>query len=515
VHTIVFDKTGTLTSGNSEVVSPPDTFTPGQWQRIYLLEAAHGEQHPLAQAICAYYDKHFQPAVLIRETEAVMRDIQHRGLKGRVQGVDLCIGSYAYLKALCIQQLPAMESIPEPIQQGIKRGYTPIYVAENGTYQGVLFVKHMVDPHILGALKRLKEKKRGSNAIPFRISGEMFGGFLKPWLWDNSAVKPQKDAITLVMLTGDTEHAAQCFNQQCGGIFDAIHAGKNPDEKENIVKALMGHNKQPPEREGDPKGVWFVGDGLNDAPCAREVNEKGGVSFAMRATDKAAFFTDISLNGSLEYLFQWRGLNQCLKHNTWQNQGLLVYGLLVFLVLLICFPLAGVAMVPIIPLLVMVSTTLMTLFNAYRLRVAVDVALDGSPSFIQRCFASDISLILLVTGCTLLVCSLLLMTFATGHLALPALVFTAGTSIALSSGFLLASLVLLGGFTTLSIAYMLTTRSVAEVSNDVTHKATSTPTEKCVLKSDSEQPVTSLVKPLFAPASKSDISIFSNNALKI
>lgn len=498
IHTVVFDKTGTLTAGSSEMLPPIDKFSAGLWERIYLAEREYGAGHPLARAICQYIEPRLSSLPLIREID-VKPDMRHRGLAGCVQGVHIQIGRYDYLAESGVNGLPPKDRLPSHVQAQIDAGYTPIYVAESGKYKGAIFVKHAVDAKILAALKKFK----------------------------NNAINPVK----LVLMTGDTDEAAKRFAQQCGGVFDVIHAGKEPNDKETIIKELMktgydfvpmssllNQNKNKAEfgkvyisDEGnyvvrdhhghihtgqleasidlnrlgdiflakhfdgslkikksilqnigisplDPSGIWFVGDGLNDAPCARMVSEEGGISCAMHDKDKAAFFTDISLNGSLKYLFEWRWLNSLWKHNIRQNQGLLVYGALILPVLLICLPIAGAGMVPLIPLLIMLSTTFLILFNTYRMQVAVDVALDDSASWVKRSFASKASLALLVSGSALLVASLLVMTFASGHLMLPALVFSAGTATAVSSGLLLTAIVFLSGFTSLALAHLLAGR---------------------------------------------------------
>ncbi len=498
IHTVVFDKTGTLTAGTSEMLPPTDDFSIGLLQRIYLAESRCGTGHPLAQAICQYIKPRLGDYHLIADVD-VTPDPRHRGLAGRIQGVDIQIGSYGYLAESNVKNLPLKDAFPKQVQEGINAGYTPIFVAERGIYQGTIFVKHAVDPDILASLKKLK--KHGENSIK------------------------------LILITGDTPIAAQCFVQECDGIFDVVHAGKEPSDKEAILSELMAigydfvpmsdlssHDKNQPkygkvylsqsgnylvcDKHGhvhrgqlskdiklshldelfqsikfdgslkmkksiiesigilplDPAGIWFVGDGLNDAPCARVVSEMRGVSCAMHAKDKAAFFTDISLNGSLNYLFQWQRLNRFWKHHIRQNQGLLIYGALVLPVLLICLTLAGAGMVPIIPLLIMLSTTFVILFNTYRMQVSIDVALDESSSWMKRCFASNASLALLVGGSALLIASLVVMTFASGHLMLPTLVFSTGIIVAVSNGLLLTSIACFGAFGCLALAHGMSDR---------------------------------------------------------
>jgi Cu+-exporting ATPase len=174
----------------------------------------------------------------------------------------------------------------------------------------------------------------------------------------------------------------------------------------------------------------------------------------MTADDKTSFFADMSLNGSLSYLFEHNQLNQFLQKNTVQNQGLLIYGAIAFIAFIISFSIASIAVSPIIPLLVMASTTLMILFNSYRVQFAIDSALDPNPSWLKQILASDASIGLLISSSMLFMCSLLISTVATGGLALPAMTFSAGAATAISSIFLFTSEILLGLFSALATTYL-------------------------------------------------------------
>lgn len=391
-QTIVFDKTGTLTTGNSQVDSSDGISMP-LWQRVYLLEKVHGDDHPLAKAICTYYEAINGKVSIIHDVKALSRDKQNRGLTAYVQGKQLHIGSADFMLRAGIL-LPALLS--SPIQAKLEKGYTILYVAENSVYQGVILIKHEIRKDILNSLIRLKSEGK-----------------------------------KLIMLTGDSKLAAEGFNAQYGTIFDVnnIHAEQTPQDKEHFLKSLMSST--------DAKSVWFVGDGLNDAPCARIVSEKGGTSFAMSSEDKSAFFSDISLNGSLNYLFVHQKLNHFLKNNIVQNQEIITYSALVFLVFIITFSLIGIAVSPLIPMMIMALTTLFTLFNSYRVKLSVDIGLDNNPSWIKQFLVSDKSFGLFLSASSLFIISTLIATATSGCLTLPGIVFNAGILMGISSACLL------------------------------------------------------------------------------
>ncbi|MDP3705599.1 MAG: HAD-IC family P-type ATPase [Legionellaceae bacterium] len=420
IHTVVFDKTGTLTTGDSAVHEGGiEGISPALWQRIYLLEDRYGLEHPLAKAICGYCKKKNYDQTRFTEVTDVEADDKNRGLSAHVQGKRLYIGNAQYLKDAAGVTVPEVSAF---IQSKLALGYTPVYVAEYdatpnaNVYHGVIFIEHTIKPDVITALLRLKTEGK-----------------------------------KLIMLTGDHRDAALGFNRQNGAVFDDIniHAEQTPKNKEQFLDILMSNTQL------DSKGVWFVGDGLNDAPCARMVTDQGGVSCAMTSHDKAAFFTDISLNDSLDYLFEYKSLNRTLKKTIMQNQWLLVYGAVAFLAFIITLPIMGVAMSPLIPVIVMVSTTFFTVFNSYRLKLVVDNALDKKPSWLKQCLASDRSLGLLVVGSALLIVSVLIATVASGNIAVPALVFTAGAVTALSSTCLLAAMTMLSGLVLLGVTYFM------------------------------------------------------------
>lgn len=391
MHTIVFDKTGTLTTGNSEVESM-EGIEHGLFQRIYLLEKKAGGTHPLAKAVIKYYESTRPPAnTLFTDVENIVVDAKGRGLSARVQGQLIHIGNLDYIQRVGIT-----------ITGSNRLGFSAIYVAENEIYKGVIYIKHEIRKGMLDVLTRLKHAN---------------------------------NKITMIMLTGDSTEAAIGFNQQNGAIFDVenIHAEQTPQDKETFIETIM---------KDKPEGVWFVGDGLNDAACARMVSEKGGVSCAITVDEKASFFTDISLNGSLNYLLAHNNLNQFLQKNTRQNQFILIYGTLSFIIFIITLSTLSLAVSPLIPLTIMASTTLMVLLNSYRMKLEVDNVLDEHKSWIKQFLASDLCLGLLMGSSLLLSCGLLLSTIATAAFALPLLILTANILTVASSALFVTFLLL-------------------------------------------------------------------------
>ncbi|PJE10580.1 HAD-IC family P-type ATPase [Legionella sp.] len=406
IHTVVFDKTGTLTTGKSRVTHCSDTISEALWERIYLLEKEQGGEHPIAKALVNF--RAGKPQPIINNVSDVVHDFKNRGLSAKVQGVEICLGNAAYFEDARIK-IPSITTPP---------GVTSVYVAENNSYKGVIFIQHEPRPGIQKTLERLKEK-----------------------------------GVNLIMLTGDNPSSAMGFNQQLGGVFadENIRAEKTPEKKEKFLVKLIKKTKK---RGESCEGIWFIGDGINDAPCARIVSEEGGTSCAMNSGDKAAFFTDISLNGSLKYLFKHRKLNLFLEKNILQNQWLIAQSSAIFLAFIISFSIVGIAVSPLIPLAIMLSTTFLVLFNSYRTQLSIDNALDKTSSLTKELLASDLSIGLLVGASTLFICAVLVATLATGGLAFPAIVFTAGAALAASSACLITAGLMFGIFSLIATSYL-------------------------------------------------------------
>lgn len=356
VHTLVFDKTGTLTTGNSLVESSDIPSDSPLWQRIYLLEKALGREHPLAKAIQKHYEATRSDPVFFDEVRDPVIDPENRGLAALVQGKKIQIGSFEYLRQAGIR-------LPELQQSKIEQGFSAVCVAEEGCYQGVIYVKHEVRKGVKEALARLK-----------------------------------REGKRIIMLTGDNYLSAKGFNAQLGSVFDEsdIVAGQTPQDKERFLAELMQ------SRASESAGFWFVGDGLNDAPCCRMVSEKGGLSCAMESNNKSVFFTDITLNGSLDYLFLHQPINQFLHQSIWQNKGILICGSLVFLAFIACFSSVGMAVSPLIPTGLMVMTTFYVVWNSYRNQLHIDVLMDKKVPWVKKVMSSQLSMGILLAVSALL-----------------------------------------------------------------------------------------------------------------
>ncbi|MBQ7688633.1 MAG: cadmium-translocating P-type ATPase [Clostridia bacterium] len=232
VKTAVFDKTGTLTDGRFTVtqICPAEGIT----EEALLHLAASAEYysaHPLAVSIKEAAKE--PPAVPDRVTEHA-----GFGLEAWLDGHTVLAGNVGLLTRESI-------SVPETETAG-----TAVYIAEDGRYRGHITLGDLPKQNAAKTVRALKK----------------------------AGVK------RCVMLTGDREAAAKETAAALG--LDEVRAQLLPADKVRIVEDLCA-------AQGKGEKLFFVGDGLNDAP----VLSRADVGFAMGAlgSDAAIEAADVVL----------------------------------------------------------------------------------------------------------------------------------------------------------------------------------------------------------------------------
>ncbi len=404
----IFDKTGTLT--NESRVVDSENITPGLWKKIYAIERRLGRKHPIALALQRYVEESMLDSDIAYISE--IHEIAASGISVKFNEEKITIGNGNYLEG---------KGIVVP-RKDIDGG-TCVYVAIDDKYAGNISIRHELRPGMQESLLKLKH--------PTSLS-----------LGDKT---PEK---TLIMLTGDKSSSAHGLNRQCGNIFKEIYAEHTPEQKSQKITEISA--------KYSGKKICFIGDGLNDALCSKKLRELGGVSISISSNDKAAFFTDMSLNGNLDYLFIQQEIDHQEQKIIKQNRWIMAYGAIIFLVFLISFQVIGIGTSPLIPMTMMFATTLFTLFNSYRTQVITHNLLSKHHvSPVDKIMQSNLSIGLLLGGSLALVVAVLIASLSSLHLALPLFVFGGGLINVVSSSFLVAATVMLAGFTGLVCAYML------------------------------------------------------------
>ena len=241
VDVMVFDKTGTLTANKPEVVRV-DSRNP-TWPEAELVRLAAAADrrsaHPLAKAVVDYAARN---QVAVPEPEQY-EQLQGRGVKATVEGHDVLVGNAALLRENGV-------ALSAAIEEG---GQTPVHVAVNGQFAGVIFIADTLRPGAREALAGLKE----------------------------SGVK------RIIMLTGDNAATAKAVAAGLG--VDEVRADLMPEDKVSVIAELQkqGHR------------VAMIGDGVNDAPALARADVGiamggGGTQAALEAADIALMTDDLA-----------------------------------------------------------------------------------------------------------------------------------------------------------------------------------------------------------------------------
>ena len=241
VDVMVFDKTGTLTANRPEVVEVSSRDTAFDEDTLLRLAAGADRRsaHPLAKAVV---DAANRKGIAMPEPES-FEQLQGRGVRATVEGRTVLVGNAALLRESGVALEAAVED----------GGRTPVHVAVDGRFAGVIFIADKLRPGAREALAELKA----------------------------SGVK------RIVMLTGDNAATAQVIAAELG--IDEIRADLMPEDKVAAIAGLQAQGHR----------VAMVGDGINDAPALAKADVGiamggGGTQAALEAADIALMTDDLS-----------------------------------------------------------------------------------------------------------------------------------------------------------------------------------------------------------------------------
>ena len=277
IDTVVLDKTGTITSGKLKVeeVGGYQSDIPADAMMQIAAALEKKSEHPLAEAVVEYVERFHLTipeivdfkatfgrgvegalAMDFHAVEAAKDDgptaVFYAGKAGSAADVSATIGSVAipagtkfYVGNLAFLQEKQI-TLPEAATEGLNRmadeGMTPLLVAQEGKFLGVIGVSDTV-------------KATSYEAIH---------------AWEKMGVK-------VIMLTGDNRRTAEAVRQKLG--ISEVVAEVLPQDKEKKVSELkkQGHK------------VAMIGDGINDAPAlaAADVGMAigAGTDVAMESAD--------------------------------------------------------------------------------------------------------------------------------------------------------------------------------------------------------------------------------------
>jgi P-type Cu+ transporter len=245
VRTVAFDKTGTLTEGRPALLAL--VAAERESETVALAQAAAlqaASEHPLAHAVRqSAAMRQLDPA----RAEAVQA-VPGRGVRGRVAGSVLMLGSGGWMQELGVDVTPLQSQADDWQRQGRTVSWLVAQPAQG-------------PPHLVAML--------------------VFGDALKA----DAAAAIQalhRAGVKTLMLSGDHRASAQAVAQQLG--IDDVRAEVRPEHKAAIIESLRGERAG----QGHPDHrVAMVGDGLNDAPALAAADVgiamAGGTDVAMHS----------------------------------------------------------------------------------------------------------------------------------------------------------------------------------------------------------------------------------------
>jgi P-type Cu+ transporter len=240
VTTVVLDKTGTVTAGRPAVTDvllaqhlPWTREELLQW--VVSLEAT--SEHPLASAIVQYGEDHG----IKREPVESFESVTGQGTTGVIEGKALVVGNATLMREWSVDVTAARAAADGFAVDG----KTPVYIAVNGQWAGMLAIADPLQSYSLDAIQELKHL-----------------------------------GMRVMMLSGDHVQTVQAVARQAG-ITEAV-GGLLPQGKTDAIVRLQTMGEV----------VGMVGDGMNDAPALARAD----VGIAMgTGTDVAREASDMTL----------------------------------------------------------------------------------------------------------------------------------------------------------------------------------------------------------------------------
>ncbi|BCM89947.1 putative copper-transporting ATPase PacS [Abditibacteriota bacterium] len=312
LQAIVLDKTGTITQGKPSVtdVLPTGGFESDELLRL-VASAERSSEHPLGEAIVRSAKEKGLALVQTDKFEA----LGGRGIAARVEGRQVVIGNARLLRER------GLNSDETEASRLANDGKTPVFVAVDGGFAGIVAVADPVKPDSPAAVEQLKAL-----------------------------------GLEVIMLTGDNEATARAIARQVG--IERVFAGVLPDGKAAKIQELQGEGKQ----------VAMVGDGINDAPALAQAN----VGIAMgTGTDVAIEAADITLvKGDLRGVANSIALSRATVTNIKQNLFFaFIYNVLgIPIAAGLLYPFTGWLLSPILASAAMALSSVSVISNALRLR---------------------------------------------------------------------------------------------------------------------------------------------------
>jgi Cu+-exporting ATPase len=314
IDTIVFDKTGTITNGAPEVTDIVPSAGFGEIELLSLAASAEkGSEHSLGEAIVRAAQT--RGAAIHAASEFLA--VPGHGIEAKVMGRPILLGNARHLAAHGVDAA-AGAAVADTLAV---EGKTPMYVAVDGRYAGLLAVADVVKESSVRAIAAL-----------------------------------HRMGIEVAMITGDSSNTAAAIARQVG--IDRVLAETLPQDKAAEVRKLQAEGRK----------VAMVGDGINDAPALAQADIGiaigSGTDVAMESANVVLMGSD--LMGVPTAIALSKAVMRNIKQNLFWAFGYNVLGIPVAAGLLYAF--GGPLLSPIIAAAAMSMSSVSVLTNALRLK---------------------------------------------------------------------------------------------------------------------------------------------------
>ncbi|WP_019554003.1 heavy metal translocating P-type ATPase [Propionispira raffinosivorans] len=213
IQTIVFDKTGTITSGTPTVTDIQPIGMTEDFLLTFAASAEQGSEHPLGMAIVQYA----KSQDLTLKKLSAFKTIPGYGIEATIDKHYILLGNQPWLYE---KKITIPEDVIKTAETLADNGKTPMYIAIDNEFKGLIAVADVIKPTSKAAIEKLHSMH-----------------------------------IKTAMITGDNKKTAEAIARQVG--IDTVFADVLPADKANTVKNLQALGQK----------VAMVGDGINDAPA--------------------------------------------------------------------------------------------------------------------------------------------------------------------------------------------------------------------------------------------------------
>lgn len=314
LQTIVLDKTGTITRGQPVLTDVIANGGIDENELLRLVASAElGSEHPLGEAIV----RGAQERGLVLGEASEFNAIAGHGIEASVDGRRLLLGNIKLMRDRGI----ALDGTAEQAPRLATEGKTPMYVAIDGRFGGLVAVADEIKPESTEAIAQLHAM-----------------------------------GLEVVMITGDNRRTAEAVAKQVN--IERVLADVLPEGKSAEIKRLQQEHKL----------VGMVGDGINDAPALAQADVGiaigSGTDVAIEASDVTLIRGD--LRGVVTAIALSHATLRTIKQNLFWAFFYNVLGIPVAAGVL--YPFTGWLLSPIIASAAMSLSSVSVVSNSLRLR---------------------------------------------------------------------------------------------------------------------------------------------------